>query len=292
MKTYLQNLHVTRFGSPLSIGGALYGVLDLEGLFRMDVDMKLAKKRFDGIPINREVESRIKDEVQKKKSEYNKLVSQIGVPEVFRQLFSITKKAEVEQFVRQITISEYDLFLLIHNCSQIGYSHRSKFKQYIPEHAQISKIDRDNLSKGNPKILLKKIHSELIQRKYLHVHLFEYSNEWHCFYFTHQDIEPASNNHWKNGSHLHYVSHLWSGLKKRFIWSKFNTRSIDIPDRLHIRFDDFKFPDHSTAKKGGVLPWQTAFDPNFASGYGNIALPVPHLTTRGVWFIQAAFKKK
>ena len=33
--------------------------------------------------------------------------------------------------------------------------------------------------------------------------------EWHLFYFNHRDEIPSDRNHWKNGSHVHFVNWLW-----------------------------------------------------------------------------------
>ncbi len=245
----MRNRHITRFGSPLARSGALYCPSDQEGLIQMDVDLKLAQLQSKGVLITPEIESKIKSDVQRRKVEYNNKVNQVGVPDKFKNLFQITRKAKAEQYARQIVISEYDLFLLIHNCSQIRFAHRSKFKQYVPEHLRVSDTDRDEMKTGNPKKMMKRVSSGLLERKYIHVHLFEFSSDWHCFYFTHQDIEPTSANHWKHGCHLHYISHLWPGLKKKWIWSKFSKRSTDILGSLHIRFEPFEFPDPFEGKK-------------------------------------------
>ncbi len=264
----------------------------------MDVDLKLAELHAKGMPITPEIESKIKSDVQQRKIEYNNKVNQVGVPGIFKNLFQISKKAKAEQYVRQIVISEYDLFLLIHNCGQIRFTHRSKFKQYTPEHLKVSDTDRVEMKAGKPKTFLTKIHSGLLERRYLHVHLFEYSSEWHCFYFSHQDIEPAETNHWKKGgSHVHYISHLWPELKKRWIWSKFNKRYTDISGSLHIKFEPFEFPD-SFKSKGSYLkdnsklpPWAVIFDPSLAAGCGVIPLPAAHVATRGLWFAKVSLRR-
>ena len=260
----------------------------------MDVDLKLAGLHAKGMHITPEIESKIKSDVQQKKLEYNNKVDQVGIPDIFKSLFLTTKKAQAEQYARQIVITEYDLFLLIHNCSQISFTHRSKFKQYVPEHLVVSDADRDEMKAGNPKKTMTKVHSSLLERRYIHVHLFEYSSEWHCFYFSYKDIEPANTNHWKYGSHLHYISYLWPGLKKRWIWSKFNKRFTDISGSLHIRFEPFEFPNHlreSSPKSGGKLPpWAVIFDPNTVYGCGSIPLPAAHVATRGLWFAQVSLR--
>jgi len=288
----MRNRHITRFGSLLAPSGALYFATDQEGLVQMDVDMELEQLRANGRFITPDIKSQVKSDVQQRKAEYHDRVSQIGVPDKLKALFLITRKAQVEQYARQTVISEYELFLLIHNCSQIRFTHRSKFKQYIPEHLRVSDTDRDEMKIGNPKKMRKKVSSGLLERKYIHVHLFEFSLDWHYFYFTHQDIEPTSANHWEHGCHLHYISHLWPGLKKRWIWGKFNKRSIDISGSLHIRFEPFEYPNHalesSVNNVSELPPWADIFNPNLANGCGSVPLPVAHMATRGLWVTEVS----
>lgn len=290
----MRSRHITRFGSPLARHGALYGVFDQEGLIQMDVDMKLAELYAKGVFITKNIKSQVKSDVKQKCIEYHTKVNQIGIPDKLRSLFSITRKAQAEKYARDIVLTEYDLFLLIHNCSQMHFTHRSKFKQYVPKHLTVLNTDREQMKSGSPKKFLTKVSSGLLERRYIHVHLFEYSAEWHYFYFSHQDTEPTSTNHWTYGPHLHYVSHLWPNLKKRWIWNKFNKRSTEISSSLHIRFEPFEFPDPDYAKESNLFnrstlpPWAVAFDPNLACGCGSIALPVAHVATRGVWFVKAS----
>lgn len=255
----------------------------------MDVDMQLEQLRAKGRLITPDIKSQVKSNVKLRKAEYHDKVNQIGVPDKLKKLFLITKKTEVEQYFRNIVLSEYDLFLLIHNCSQIRFTHRSKFKPYVPKHLIVSGTDRYAMKAGNPKKFLTKIRSTLLERRYIHVHLFEHGLDWHCFYFSYQDIEPASTNHWEYGCHLHYISHLWPQLRKRWVWNKFNQRSTRISGSLHIRFEPFEFPSLDEAKeiqlnnKSKLPPRAANFDPNLAYGCGSVPLPVAHVATRGLW---------
>jgi len=264
----------------------------------MDVDLKLEQLHANGEVITRDVKSQVKDNVRQKKTKYHDKVFQVGIPDKLKNLFLITRKAQAERYSRGLVLSEYDLFLLIHNCNQIHFTHRSKFKQYVPDHLIVSYTDRDEMKTGNPKKTLTKIHSGLLERRYIHVHLFEYGSDWHCFYFSHQDIDPADTNHWKYGCHLHYVSHLWPNLKKRWIWNKFNKRSTEISGSLHIRFEPFEFPNPDEAvesnlnDKSTLPPWALIFNPDLACGCGTTPVPVAHMTTRGLWVTKVSLPHK
>jgi len=284
----MRNRHLTIFGTPLYHPGALYSPSDQEGLIQMDVDLKLAELYAKGVVITPDIKSQVKQDVQRRKVEYHDKVNQLGVPDKLKKLFLITKKAKAEQYVKELVLTEYDLFLLIHNCSQIRFTHRSKFKPYIPEHLVVSNTDIDEMKTGHPKKVSTKISAGLSQRRYIHAHLFECGSDWHCFYFSHQDIEPADANHWKYGCHVHYISHLWPNLGKRWIWNKFNKRYTEISGSLHIRFEPFEYPHPDEAKesylnKSELPPWAINFDPNLAYGCGSVPSPVAHMATRGLW---------
>lgn len=294
----MRNRHITRFGSPLTRSGALYFACDQEGLIQMDVDMKLEQLHANGVVITPNVKSQVKDSVRRKKAEYHDKVSQVGIPDKLINLFQITRKSQAERYSRGLVLSEYDLFLLTHNCSQIRFTHRSRFKQHIPDHLIVSDTDRGEMKTGNPKSFLKKVRSGLLERRYIHVHLFEYGSDWHYFYFSHQDIDPADTNHWKYGCHLHYISHLWPNLKKSWIWKKFNKRFTEISGSLHIRFKPFEFPNPDEAiesdlnDKSTLPPWAVIFNPNLAYGCGSVPLPVAHMATRGLWVTKVSIPYK
>lgn len=294
----MRNRHITRFGSPLTPSGALYFVCDQEGLVQMDVDMQLEQLRAMGKLITPDAKAQVKSNVERRKAEYRNKVNQIGVPDTLKKLFLITKKSEAEQYCRNIVLSEYDLFLLIHNCSQIRFSHRSKFKQYVPKHLIVSHADRAEMKAGNPKRMFTKTHSTLLERRYIHVHLFEHGSDWHYLYFSHQDIEPASTNHWEYGCHLHYISYLWPQLRKRWIWYKFNKRFTQVSHSLHIRFEPFEFPNPGQGvqidpnNRSTIPPWAVGFDPSVALGCGSVPLPVAQMTTRGLWVMTVSLPSR
>jgi hypothetical protein len=79
------------------------------------------------------------------------------------------------------------------------------------------------------------------------------------------------------------------------VWSKFNKRSTDVSGSLHIKFEPFEFPNHalesSVGKASEMPPWAIIFDPSLACGCGSVPLPVPHMTTRGLWVTQAKFRR-
>jgi hypothetical protein len=292
----MQNKHITKWGSPQSGSRALYFVHDQDGLIQMDIDMELEQLRVKGRVITPDIKKQISEKVKSRRTEYNASVTRLGIPESLQSLLLTTSKSEAEKYARNITVTEYDLFLLIHNCNQLRLTHRAKFKQYVPDHLKISDTDRNEMKTDNPKDFFKKLYAGLEQRRYIHVHLFEYSSDWHCIFFSHQDIEPTDN-HWKYGCHLHYISHLWSNLDKRRVWNQFNKRSTEISGNLHIKFEPFNFSklneaNNQTGDKQEQPPQLIIFNPTLANGLGSIPLPVAHLTTRGLWITTVSFLHK
>lgn len=283
----MRSRHITRFGSPLSASGALYCVFDDDGLIQMDIDLQLAKLETKGMVITRDTKSQVKQDVKEKRAAYREEVKRIGIPDNLKSLISTTRKNKTEQYARDTVISEHELFLLIYNCSQMGFSHRSKFRQYVPSHLSVSGADREEMKAGRPKRFTKKFSASLLERRYLHVHIFERGADWHCFYFSHQDIESGDTNHWKGSCHVHYLSHLWPNLDKKWVWSRFTKRQTDISNSLHIRFEPLEFD--SPAR---TIVWPRIFDPQLACGADSLPLPVVQVTTRGACFTKVSIPYK
>jgi hypothetical protein len=239
----MNNEHITRFGDPVAPRGALYAMHDEEGVVQFYVDIARAALRAKGISITPEIEEQILELTLREQQGYHRHVDTEGIPEKLKSLFGFTKKSKAVRYCRQLQLSEHELYLLAHNCTQIGFSHQAKFKDYVPSHLDVLDEDIADLNSGNPRPFLKKTDSILLERKCIHVHFFEHGSAWHCFYFDYRDMGSDSTNHWKYGSHLHYVSYLWPNLDRDHIWSSFDKRFADIPSAVHIRFTPHEFPN-------------------------------------------------
>lgn len=229
----------------------------------MLVDLELASLRLRGVVCTPSQTSHIRDRVRREQLDSDRQISNEGIPENLKILLEITKKAEAEKYCRRLSISELELFLLIHNCNQMNFEHRAKFPMYVPPQLEITDGDETSLKSGNPRPYSKKMKSILLERRHIHVHLFQRDAEWHCFYFSYEDIEP-NDNHWKHGCHLHYVSYLWPNHTKDGIWNTFDIRFTDIPGKLHIRFTPYEYTS--------AVP-----------GNGPTPTPTAQIATRGCW---------
>ena len=289
----LRNKHVTRLGSPVDVGGALYYVKDQEGLYQMAVDVELSDLMRRGIPIIPQLQTRIQDHIKIRQDIYISELEKKGVPESLESLVRITKKSEAKKLLKSLTISEYQLFLFIQNCTQIGYSHKSKFPTYVPEHLEITEDDREKQKDGDYLAVTKKIHPLLAERKNINVHMFSQDETWHCFYYTFHDIETEDDNHWKHGSHLHYISHLWPNYHKKQVWEAFDKRRIDISGDLHVRFHPYDYPkfapiDGNQLSSPNLFPGAIIYDLALASEPGLIPVPTAQVETRGVFITRVS----
>jgi hypothetical protein len=231
-----------RLGDPTSKIGAVYTGTDQNDITLTLVDIYKSTIQANGVIITPEIEQEIIFKVKNKQADYDRYVDSIGIPEYLKSIFEYSKKSKLIAYCKRIYISEYELFLLAHNCSQIGFTHKSKFTEFVPENCNILDSDISNMKFDNPKQLIKKFDVLLEQRKRFHVHLFEKEKEWHYFYFTYNDLQSGIHNHWEKGSHLHYVGYLWPNLRKRQIWESFDNRNIDIQS-IHIRLKPFSFDE-------------------------------------------------
>lgn len=193
-----------------------------------------------GVTVTPAIEKHIEEWSKQEQQKFDKETAARGVPEKFRALFEMTRKAEAVKYCRQLELDDEELNLLILNSYQIGFRHSLRAKEFVPPHLAISDDDISRL-KNNPeeegKRFARKVSAVFKERKRVHVHLFEKGSEWHCFHFTYGDVESETNSHWELGPHVHYVSHLWSGLKKENVWQSLKQRKT-MRKAVHIRFHE------------------------------------------------------
>ena len=163
------------------------------------------------------------------------------VPDYFSTLFAIEKKSELEKYCKDIVIQSDDLVRLILHSERIGYSHSPRHQEFQPEQAQLTPEDIDNLRKPQtdklPKIA-SKVRNLFDTRKHLSAHLFRSASRWHLFYFTFHDVKDGEANHWKHGSHVHFLNHLWTEyLVGQLDDLLFSSRTTKVKN-LHIRYSN------------------------------------------------------
>ena len=167
------------------------------------------------------------------------------VPDYLQELLAIEKKAELKRFCKKITITQDDLIRLIFNCSTIGYLHARKHHEFVPKHLppkdnELRALGRattgDTLT-GDAEKCVNKISQIFKERRQLSAHVFYNDAKWHIFYFDLDDTDERSN-HWKHGSHIHFVNYLWPNLDINNLFGLFDEAESNVAGKLHIRYKD------------------------------------------------------
>ena len=166
------------------------------------------------------------------------------IPKYITKLFEIKKKSELKKYSRTISITLKDFVSLICNCNAIGYNHQIRTKVFTPQHLILTEKDRNALGsaevgqkiEGDALTAINKMRQIFIDRKCLIAHLFHNFLYWHLFFFDQRDFEAQMENHWKEGSHIHFVNYLWTQYRINTIDDSFDDRNFSISDKLHIRF--------------------------------------------------------
>jgi hypothetical protein len=278
-----------RLGNPATSSGAVYVVQNQADLLQMALELEYLRLFEDGIPITPQLDSLIQDRVRRELMILKHKLSSQGIPKELNQLFDLTSKSELNKYCRTLQFNEFDFFLLIHNCNQIGLSHFSKFPEFVPDHLIITDSDRGKLKDGNTRSFSKKATSLMKFRKRYHIHLFERNTEWHCFFFTYNDIDTNKKSHWKHGTHLHFVNHLWPHYSRNEVLKLFDARKSKITDYLHIRFFPFEYSQTYSPSENvifsefGWQPMLLAIDSNLQSNPNSNPSPIAQITTRGFW---------
>jgi len=224
-----------RFGSPISPDGAIYLSRSKEGTLQAFTDIDINMLKLMGVHITPQLSKMIEEYNRQRQDETEREIDAEGIPDQFIKLFEIKRKAAVIKYCNKLELSDEELFLLCHNSSQIGYKRSSKYPEYIPEHLQLNKSHIHTLIKNDPQKFSKLVHQAFSERRRICVHLFENNDQWHCFYFSYQDMGSREQPHWRYGDHIHYVSYLWPNHTKDEIWGSFDVRKTNISDSIHIK---------------------------------------------------------
>lgn len=161
-------------------------------------------------------------------------------PESIARLFSLNTKAEVTKYVQGLTIHQDDLVCAIAYPSLGGYAHMRGHYEWQPDDAQLTPDDidivRDEGRHHEIGRFVAKLNNWRETRKHLSAHLFVQPGRWHVLYFTFNDMEAREPNHWKFGSHVHFVNYLWPQYKlEEMKGLLFGQRRTLISDSIHIR---------------------------------------------------------
>jgi hypothetical protein len=157
-------------------------------------------------------------------------------------LFDFEKKKELVKHAKDLVITKHDFARLVQACefSDIGYLHRIHQRDIIPEQLRIQKgecgllLDPTKNQKAATKIL-----QVFRDRRFLVGHIFYTADlvRWHFFYFDQRDLGADPEQvHWRDGSHIHFINHLWPNFTAQGIWDRFLTKDPLVSGSLHIHY--------------------------------------------------------
>lgn len=125
------------------------------------------------------------------------------------------------------------------------YKYANHFERNLPSHLHPSTAEGDAIAVNGvgefrsreARKFASKIFQLFREQRSVADHLFYTPNHnfWHLFYFDNRDTDE-SNNHWKHGAHIHYVSDLWPELTMESAWSRVLSGELGFANKLHIRY--------------------------------------------------------
>ena len=140
-----------------------------------------------------------------------------GFPNKLLELFSLKKKKDVEKCAKNFLLLKKDFVRAIFNAKICGFTHHKIFRYFLPDDIRTTQEEREALAKNGigqikdkkAKKFAKKIQEHFKKRRVVTAHIFVKGKEWHLLYFDFNDayVEKGKN-HFKDGPHLHYSSHL------------------------------------------------------------------------------------
>ena len=165
------------------------------------------------------------------------------------KIFSFEKKQDLERYLRSLTIRSEDFFALVLACEHSGnpFSHEITYRDKVPEHlvpsdSEIQALENTpagTLLTGDAEKAVRKMSQSFKERRYLVGHMFftpDYA-KWHLFCFDQRDLDTEGN-HWKEGSHVHFINWLWPRQDAKSVWSNFVTEDQRPGGAIHLRFSD------------------------------------------------------
>src|SRR5579864_6027144 len=163
------------------------------------------------------------------------------------KIFSFEKIKDLERYCRDLTIRSDDFFALVLACEHSGepFAHEMSHRDKVPTHLVPSDSEIEALKStpagtwlsGDAAKAARKMSQSFEERRYLVGHMFftsDYS-KWHFFCFDQRDLENTGN-HWKKGSHVHFVNWLWPGQNAKSVWSNFVAEDNRPSRAIHLRF--------------------------------------------------------
>lgn len=125
------------------------------------------------------------------------------------------------------------------------YRYANHFADMVPPHLRPTEVEHSAIQQNgvgefktqNARKFASKIFQLFRERRVQAAHIFYTPNYryWHLFYFDNRDTEK-SKNQWKHGSHIHYISDLWSTVSLEQAWAQIKSGRVAFSNKAHIRY--------------------------------------------------------
>lgn len=206
--------------------------------------------------------------------------SQLDLREVFEEsslypLFELTKKRDVVQYAKTVHANDYDLIALILLFEHPGtnYSHVIHHRQLLPDALVITRedmavfgsgIEVGTFIQGDALKVFNRVKHAFSDRRMLVGHMFKEikGDRWHFFYFDQRDIQ-TDQNHWRYGTHIHFINYLWPGITAEGVIETFKSEDPKVRGAVHIRYKNasssqqssevLSNPDNDDLKNGSAM---------------------------------------
>ncbi|MGA2387516.1 MAG: hypothetical protein ABSF97_01045 [Candidatus Sulfotelmatobacter sp.] len=165
------------------------------------------------------------------------------------KLFTFEKKRELEKYCREVVIYQSEFVDVILACESgtLPLLHQIFHRQIVPE--DIGPTDQDlaaltanglGLLKPDARKAVNKLGQLFRVRRQLVGHIFYApgTSEWHFFQFDQRDLDAEGPNHWKGGTHMHFLNWLWPNYDRNTLWADFTSGRAKMNDSLHVRYVD------------------------------------------------------
>ena len=164
------------------------------------------------------------------------------------EVFNFRSKRELVRHSKNLVVHQQDLvaLILVARKNALGpYCYANHFAETTPDHLHTNEAERDAFAANDVGTFRTKEAQKFVsktfqlfrERRSLAAHFFYTPDHqyWHIFYFDNRDTSE-SNNHWKHGPHIHYVSDFWTELSLGETWQQINRGEMDFPNKLHLRY--------------------------------------------------------
>jgi hypothetical protein len=157
-------------------------------------------------------------------------------------LFTFAKKSALEQYSRTFVLRPGAFLNLVLACDQglLPFKRGAHYSYLAPQDLPPVFASTPGASTSSPELDVRKI-STVVNRlrfetRWSAGHLFYTPglHEWHFFVLDHHDQARASRNHWKGGTHMHFVNWLWPRLDPRCVWDEFVSSGKKPGSALHL----------------------------------------------------------